>query len=651
MIRNRWSFDWEIHVPTFIFIWRICIASSGEIPSHCCRICWILPPTSTQLIKPSREEEALSRNMVEIGSFRIPVREIAIWQQEEVEEALVDALSFLSDDEFHFEWAHYQEKRILDDCIQFSEIPLKESVSEVVLFSGGLDSLGGAVQELIVDQRPVLLLNHRPTPKLAPSHQRLIDSIKATHGRAFFVHLPVRVNKDRGLNSEMTQRTRSFLFASLGYVLATSIGLNRFRFYENGVVSLNLPLATQVVGARASRTTHPRTLSSFSRLFSLLSSRSFRVENPFQCKTRTEIVESILEAGCGHLIGGTISCVHTWNRTNQHPHCGTCSQCIDRRLAVLAAQASQYDPADGYKVDLLTGNREQSSRTMLAVYLETANRIPRYTPADFFAHFGEAVRAFGSLEHSPELSAVAIYEMMRRHSEAVNRVVDSALRDHATAIRQRALPSTCLVRLVSDTSQASVPAQSVHPESNGARPRNLFRKQGSTWEVRFAGGRTFTIPSSLGASYLHLLLCSPGTRFKVDEMIHAVQGKELPESDSADDCSDEIALAEYRSQIQTLESLLKDPDDELPARERDKLSEELEFLRHHCQSEKNVKGQSRKLSSETEKRRKAVTNAISRVIRAIKNEDQALAAHLQPPCLVRGSECSYTPSEEIPWHL
>jgi hypothetical protein len=35
-------------------------------------------------------------------------------------------------------------------------------------------------------------------------------------------------------------------------------GKDRFSFYENGVVSINPPLAGDIVGGRATRTTHPK---------------------------------------------------------------------------------------------------------------------------------------------------------------------------------------------------------------------------------------------------------------------------------------------------------------------------------------------------------------------------------------------------------
>ena len=123
------------------------------------------------------------------------------------------------------------------------------------------------------------------------------------------------------------------------------IGLPRIRFYENGVTSLNLPPVGQAIGARASRTTHSRTLAGFEAFFSALFAQPFRVENTFRWDTKTDVVRRIADAGCGPLIGQSRSCAQTWQaKTLTHAHCGVCSQCIDRRFAVLATGCAEHDP-------------------------------------------------------------------------------------------------------------------------------------------------------------------------------------------------------------------------------------------------------------------------------------------------------------------
>ena len=90
---------------------------------------------------------------------------------------------------------------------------------------------------------------------------------------------------------------RSFLYVSIGATVAQMLGQRNVRFYENGVVSLNLPVSAQVVGSRATRTTHPRVLEDFGKLIGLVAGSTFTVENPFKWQTKGEVIEKNCEGG------------------------------------------------------------------------------------------------------------------------------------------------------------------------------------------------------------------------------------------------------------------------------------------------------------------------------------------------------------------
>ena len=64
---------------------------------------------------------------------------------------------------------------------------------------------------------------------------------------------------------------------------------DEFTFYENGVVSLNLPIAKDVLGARATRTTHPKVIRGFEVLFSAVLERDITIRTPFQWLTKKEV--------------------------------------------------------------------------------------------------------------------------------------------------------------------------------------------------------------------------------------------------------------------------------------------------------------------------------------------------------------------------
>jgi hypothetical protein len=81
------------------------------------------------------------------------------------------------------------------------------------------------------------------------------------------IHIPVWINKSEKLGRrEPTQRTRSFLYSALGAVVAHSVRAGGVQFFENGIVSLNLPVADEAIRARGSRTTHPVALQSLKSL-------------------------------------------------------------------------------------------------------------------------------------------------------------------------------------------------------------------------------------------------------------------------------------------------------------------------------------------------------------------------------------------------
>src|SRR5262249_12232876 len=153
-------------------------------------------------------------------------------------------------------------------------------------------------------------------------------SDRIASGRYHPLHIAVSVNKGKRFGRDFNQRTRSFLFAAVASVVARMFGLSRVRFYENGPISLNLPVSPQVIGGRASRTTHPRVLKGFEKLLKELFKQSFRVQNPFLWETKKEVLAGIRDAGCSRMCALTSSCTHTWGQTNEHSHCGRCSQCL-----------------------------------------------------------------------------------------------------------------------------------------------------------------------------------------------------------------------------------------------------------------------------------------------------------------------------------
>jgi len=104
------------------------------------------------------------------------------------------------------------------------------------------------------------------------------------------------------LDAEFTQRTRTFLFSAIGCVVAEMMGCARIRFFENGLMSFNLPIAPQIVGSRATRSTHPRALRQMTDFANHILGHPFEVANPFVWRTKAEVVRLLAQHGQTDLI-------------------------------------------------------------------------------------------------------------------------------------------------------------------------------------------------------------------------------------------------------------------------------------------------------------------------------------------------------------
>ncbi|HPC97308.1 MAG TPA: 7-cyano-7-deazaguanine synthase, partial [Sedimentisphaerales bacterium] len=452
--------------------------------------------------------------------FIIPVRKPDFWNGDDIHQALRSTLGFLSDDNYHFEFVKLKEAQAFQGYLKFDDDGrLFGYPEQVVMFSGGLDSLAGAIDEVLNEKHKVVLVTHKSTPKLNTRHRRLEKMIADKAGENAPLHIGVRVNKNKGLNYEYTQRSRSFLYVSIGATIAKMLNLKSVRFYENGVISLNLPVCAQVVGGRATRTTHPRVIRGFQEIISLVAGEPFTIENPYIWKTKAGVIEVITKAGCQDMIAASTTCTHTWEMTNHHTHCGTCSQCIDRRFAMIAAKADQHDPVEAYKADIFTQSRSKDEdKIMTAAYLERANQVRDQDDiTQFIARFSEVSRVFRYLNGNPGSVAQKVYDLYKRHAKEVCDAMDTMVGRNITAIRQRTLPGDCLLRTVYESgSVISVPAIPVEQK----QPDNYFRKRGGVWAARFNGNAEVLVTGvDKGAEYINFLLARPNKETSVYEIV------------------------------------------------------------------------------------------------------------------------------------
>lgn len=397
-------------------------------------------------------------------TVEMAVRDPDFWRRSEVGQTLEELLMFLSGDRFRFEFVLRTTQATERTRFFRFDDSAAWTPDRVLMFSGGLDSFAGALEEIVRQGQSVALISHFSATKIAPVQRDLHRAIQSRLKEGMARHVPIQVQMAGKQVVEGTHRSRSFLFAVLGAIAAQAFGRNRVSFYENGVVSLNLPPVGNVLGTRATRTTHPKTLVLMSGFLGTVFEGGMRIDNPFFWHTKTEVLKTISDLGMADQIARTRSCADVHNQTKQYPHCGRCSQCIDRRFAALAAGLGNEDPDTDYRVDLFTGNRVRvEDREMALSYVRNAESYEQLTPDLLVQHFPAVLDAVDSLGEPAPSALARIADLLKRHGQAVTGV----MRDAMTSNSQESFPKDSLPRLYGQLARdrlfAGPDAQTVAP--------------------------------------------------------------------------------------------------------------------------------------------------------------------------------------------
>ena len=202
----------------------------------------------------------------------------------------------------------------------------------VCLFSGGVDSLIGAVDAVATGRHPVLVSQiSRGDAERQRRFARMI--------REDLSHLQISHAIKPPGKAERSQRARSLAFVAYG-VLAASVLPQYMRgeeiqltIPENGFIGLNVPLTPLRVGSLSTRTAHPFFIQQVQRV---LDASGFRVtlSNPYQFKTKGKMLaECVDQPLLRQLVFESTSCGR-FSRFN-YTHCGRCVPCLVRRAAFL----------------------------------------------------------------------------------------------------------------------------------------------------------------------------------------------------------------------------------------------------------------------------------------------------------------------------
>ncbi|MCY4260085.1 MAG: hypothetical protein OXC91_07460, partial [Rhodobacteraceae bacterium] len=221
----------------------------------------------TRISRASESQDGWSREI----RLVVPVSDPILWST--TSRILKRALNFLTGDRWSIGFRGRPEEHSgIGKPKPHPLIPVR--FDAVNLFSGGLDSLIGAIDSLHGGGSP-LLVSHAGEGAVSKSQEECFDALKEAFPKSVFNRLRIwMVFADGlvdGVESESSTRGRSFLFFSLG--VAAGMGLGRafsLRVPENGFISLNVPLDTLRLGALSTRTTHPFYMARWNELLGAL---------------------------------------------------------------------------------------------------------------------------------------------------------------------------------------------------------------------------------------------------------------------------------------------------------------------------------------------------------------------------------------------
>lgn len=298
----------------------------------------------------------------------------------------------------------------------------------LALFSGGLDSLIGAIDTLASGKTP-LFISHAGEGATSDAQNMLQTALANAYPGRDFARLRLWMAFAQGLvansGGEDTTRGRSFLFFALGVMAGTGLGRAfTLQCPENGLIAINVPLDSIRLGALSTRTTHPFYIARWNQAMAALGITG-RIENPYWDKTKGEMVASCRDPALLRQVAATsLSCSSPtkgrWQGLGVQ-HCGYCLPCLIRRGSLATGFAPAPDPTI-YTLDNLTArplNTRESEGVQIRSFQLAIDRLRRRPSlAQLLIHKP------GPLTDESSARQTALAEVYRRGMEEVGSILN-----------------------------------------------------------------------------------------------------------------------------------------------------------------------------------------------------------------------------------
>ena len=258
---------------------------------------------------------------------------------------LEQLLSFLTGDYWQISFIQRDVTLLFVNTKKVYSNDYRKSHKRISLFSGGLDSLVGVIDQLSSSKDKIVLVSHYDAAfKGAKSDQDKIHKILSRkYSHYHFIQTRVDLsNSDVNGNereNEPSLRSRSFLFLCQAIFVAHSIGNGtEVLIPENGTISLNHPLTPSRRSSCSTRTAHPYYIAKVIDFISKLGLNHL-IRNEYEMKTKGEMLENCHDKDM--LIATyqySCSCAKRGHKVywdvRTAPQCGICMPCIYRRVSL-----------------------------------------------------------------------------------------------------------------------------------------------------------------------------------------------------------------------------------------------------------------------------------------------------------------------------
>ncbi len=281
--------------------------------------------------------------------IQFPVNNIDTWTP--TADSLNEALTFLTGDYWTVSFSSLNGRMYVERGNRRRSLIPQYNFGDyefVSLFSGGLDSLIGVIDELtnVPNDKKGILISHFDWTYKGPNNDqnRIIGKFQ-NHFSDKFTHLRCRVglnnvdNNGDSISRDTNQRSRSILFLGIGSFIVNAVpNLNTLLLPENGTISLNHPLTPSRSSSLSTRTTHPYFIKKIQEVFGQVG-LSVQLYNPFSFSTKGEMVINCSDSiVLNDTFNDSVSCGkrgHKVNWTNRNARqCGVCMPCIYRRASL-----------------------------------------------------------------------------------------------------------------------------------------------------------------------------------------------------------------------------------------------------------------------------------------------------------------------------